>query len=110
MQTELSVLRAIVRLSRRRSPVTLQALTLRGGGTHGDTIRALRFLAREGLIQATERGFRPTLPGLAIAVASARVARKNANEHASAHSLAAKNAKSDASPRSLKVDRSRRAA
>jgi hypothetical protein len=100
MQTELSVLRAIVRLSRRRSPVTLQALTLRGGGTHGDTINALRFLAREGLIQATERGFRPTLPGLAIAVASARVVQ-NAQQ---------KKAKKKAPVVSLKVERSRRAA
>ena len=100
MQTELSVLRAIVRLSRRRSPVTLQALTLRAGGTHGDTIRALRFLASEGLIQATERGFRPTLPGLAIAVASARIRTR-----AAAPAAASKDV-----PRSLKVDRSRRAA
>jgi hypothetical protein len=105
MQTELSVLRAIVRLSRRRSPVTLQALTLRAGGTNGDTIRALRFLAREGLIQATERGFRPTLPGLAIAVASA-----SAVENARRQNAQKNKAQKKAPVVGLKVDRSRRAA
>jgi hypothetical protein len=66
---------------------------LRGGGTHGDTIRALRFLEREGLIQATERGIRATMAGLVIAVASARAVQKK-----------------KAPVVSLKVDRSRRAA
>ena len=79
MNNTLTVLRAIVRLSRSRSNVTLDALTERSAGSPTDTRLAVRFLVEEGFVLVTERGVRPTLPGLAIAVASgATQARKDA--------------------------------
>ncbi len=102
MHNTLTVLRAIVRLSRSRSNITLDALTERSAGTPMETRVAVRFLVEEGLVLLTDRGVRPTLPGLAIAVASGATR---------ARSDVANRASSDARGKvGKKVDRARRAA
>ena len=102
MHNTLTVLRAIVRLSRSRSNITLDALTERSAGTPNETRIAVRFLVEEGLAQITERGVRPTLPGLAIAVASG--ATRARTDVANRVSSAAR------TKVGKKVDRARRAA
>ena len=106
MHNTLSVLRAIVRLSRTRSNITVDALTARSAGTPTETRLAVRFLAEEGLVLVTELGVRPTLPGLAIAVASgATQARRKATADTAQRAAATARVKSG-----KKVDRTRRAA
>ncbi len=106
MHNELSVLRAIVRLSRSRSNITIDTLTERSMGTPAQTRLAVRFLVGEGLVHVTERGVRPTLPGLAIAVASgATQARTKRLRRASDASL-----RIGGATVGKKVDRARRAA
>jgi hypothetical protein len=104
MHNTLTVLRAIVRLSRSRSNITVEALTERSAGSPTETRLAVRFLVEEGLVQVTERGVRPTLPGLAIAVASGQTQTRQKPQVA---------ARVSSSPRvktTKKVDRARRAA
>jgi hypothetical protein len=71
MSYDLSILRAVVRLCRRRSAVDLEALALRAGGELADARAAIARLERRGLALRTARGARPTLAGLAVAVAAA---------------------------------------
>ncbi len=69
---DLSVLRALVRLARRRAQIDTDALALRAGGSPASVRAALARLVRGGLVSRTPaRGVVPTLSGLAIAVASA---------------------------------------
>ncbi len=72
MSLEIDVLRALLRLARRRTPPTLEQLLVRVGGQEADVSRALRSLARNGLVQKTPAGLRLSMAGLAVAVASAQ--------------------------------------
>lgn len=81
MSLEIDVLRAFLRLARRRTSPTLARLVERVPGDEADVRRALFSLARQGLIQRTPAGLRLSLAGLAVAVAFAErgPARKNKN-------------------------------
>jgi DNA-binding IclR family transcriptional regulator len=72
MSLEIDVLRALLRLARRRTPPTLEQLFVRVGGDEPAVRLALRSLARRGLVQRTPAGLRLSLPGLAVAVACAQ--------------------------------------
>jgi hypothetical protein len=70
MSYDLHVLRALVRISRRRLPATPDALSLRAGGTVEDVCRSLRRLSRAELVINSAHGPSLTMAGLAVAVAS----------------------------------------
>jgi hypothetical protein len=81
MSTEIAVLRALLRLSRRRSPATLEDLVtrVRGGGRgehrspeqhERDVQHALASLARAQLVLRQGETARLSLAGLAVAVAA----------------------------------------
>lgn len=70
MQYDISVLRAIVRLARRRFPADLSAIHLRVSGSEGDIRDALARLTARGLIERQPHRIAPTMMGLAIAVAT----------------------------------------
>ncbi|MBX3261250.1 MAG: hypothetical protein KF782_16310 [Labilithrix sp.] len=72
MSLEIDVLRALLRLARRRTPPTLEQLVVRVGGEEADVRRALGSLAKSGLVQRTPAGLRLSLAGLAVAVACAQ--------------------------------------
>jgi RIO-like serine/threonine protein kinase len=67
---DLSVLRALARLSRRGKSGELEALAVRSGGTVEEVRGAIGRLSRADLVDRT-RGLRLTMAGLAVAVASA---------------------------------------
>lgn len=68
------VLRAMLRLARRREAAIEEQITLRVGGTRGEVMASLRRLDAEGLIErSTGRGCRLTMAGLAVAVALLQV-------------------------------------
>src|SRR5688572_17750313 len=72
MFTELAILRALLRLSRRRVSVTpsdLDTLLVRVGGTEAELRLALRSLQTAGFIQRRAGDLRLTMAGLAVAVA-----------------------------------------
>jgi RIO-like serine/threonine protein kinase len=70
MQYDISVLRAILRLSRHRRQVDLAAITLRVAGELPELRDALRRLEQQGLVVREPDIARLTLQGLAVAVAS----------------------------------------
>lgn len=70
MSYDLQVLRALLRLSRRSVPASVDELLVRVGGEPDDVRRALGALVRSELVQRTPRGPALTLAGLAVAVAS----------------------------------------
>ena len=72
MSLEIDVLRALLRLARRRTPPTLEQLVVRVGGEEADVRSALASLAKSGLVQRTPAGLRLSLSGLAVAVACAQ--------------------------------------
>lgn len=72
MSLEIDVLRALLRLARRRTPPTLEQLSVRVRGDEAAIGLALRSLARRGLVQRTPGGLRLSLPGFAVAVACAQ--------------------------------------
>lgn len=72
MSLEIDVLRALLRLARRRTPPTLEQLVVRVGGEEADVRRALSSLAKSQLVQRTPAGLRLSLAGLAVAVACAQ--------------------------------------
>lgn len=81
MSIETDVLRALLKLARRRSSRTPQSPSLDqlvravGNGTDESIIRrALFSLAKSGLIQRTAGGLALTLPGLALAAAATKIA------------------------------------
>jgi DNA-binding IclR family transcriptional regulator len=84
MSLEIDVLRAFLRLARRRTSPTLARLVERVPGDEADVRRALFSLARQGLVQRTPAGLRLSLAGLAVAVAaehgSSRKKKKNKAE------------------------------
>lgn len=67
---DLTVLRALARLSRMRKAVDCEALALRAGGSIEEVRGALGRLSREQLVDRAT-GMRLTMAGLAVAVASA---------------------------------------
>jgi DNA-binding IclR family transcriptional regulator len=71
MTPEIAVLRALLRLARRRTPATLDEILVRVGIEAPAARRALASLARAGLVHRTVQGPRLTLAGFAVAVAVA---------------------------------------
>lgn len=70
MSTDTTVLRAMLRLSRRREAADEDALTLRSGHTRATVRDSLRRLESIGLVERrTGRAPRLTFEGLAVAVA-----------------------------------------
>ena len=86
MSYEIDVLRALLRLARRRTPPTLEQLVVRVGGDETAVRRALQSLAKQSLVQRTPAGLRLSLAGLAVAVACAQ--RPRAAAQADAPSVA----------------------
>ncbi|MDB5220982.1 MAG: hypothetical protein JWO86_8909 [Myxococcaceae bacterium] len=76
MSTEIAVLRALLRLSRRRAPATIDELHARVGGDANDVQSALASLARAQLVQRSGESARLSLAGLAVAVAATANARR----------------------------------
>jgi Mn-dependent DtxR family transcriptional regulator len=71
MGYDISVLRAILRLARRRLGADLQEIGLRVTGGEPDVRAAIRRLERAGLVEAATGGaVRLTMAGLTVAVAS----------------------------------------
>jgi DNA-binding IclR family transcriptional regulator len=70
MSPEILVLRALLRLARRRTPPTLAQIVDRVDATEAEIQRALARLARAGLVQRTAGGLQLSLAGLAVAVAT----------------------------------------
>jgi predicted transcriptional regulator len=71
MSPEIAIVRALLRLARRRSPTSLEQLLVRVDVDARDIERALRKLTHDGLVHMTETGPRLTMNGFAIAVAMA---------------------------------------
>jgi len=70
MSNDKTVLRAMLRLSRRCEAADEEALTVRSGATRATVRDSLRRLEAQGLIERrTERAPRLTMEGLAVAVA-----------------------------------------
>jgi DNA-binding IclR family transcriptional regulator len=76
MSTEIAVLRALLRFSRRRTPATFTDLLQRVGADPSELSRALGSLARSQLVQRSGETARLSMAGLAIAVAAAANARR----------------------------------
>lgn len=77
---EVDVLRAMLRLARRRTTPTLEAILLRvPPPADADTVKqTLRTLIRASLVHVTPKGPRLTLTGFAVAVAMAATPRQKA--------------------------------
>ena len=72
MNYETEVLKAILRLSRRRNAAEADSILVRVGGQLSDLRVALRKLEQSGLVNRVgDTGGTLTLPGLAVAVAAA---------------------------------------
>jgi DNA-binding IclR family transcriptional regulator len=79
MSLEIDVLRALLRLARRRKNPTLGDLVARVGVDDETALRrALAALARGGLVERSPSGIRLSLAGLAVAVAVASAPRPRA--------------------------------
>jgi len=76
MSLEIDVLRALLRLARRRTPPTMDELLVRVGGHPRDVRRALASLADADLVRRSPEGPRLSLTGLAVAVAAASEPRR----------------------------------
>lgn len=76
LATEIVVLRALLRFSRRRAPATIADLLHGVGGDAAEVQRALTSLARSQLVQRTGDTARLSLMGLAVAVAVTANARR----------------------------------
>jgi DNA-binding IclR family transcriptional regulator len=71
MSYELSILRAMLRLARRREEANVDALVVRAGGTRAEARGALQRLERAGLaVRRDEARARLTMTGFALAVAT----------------------------------------
>ncbi len=79
MSTESAVLCALLRLARRRGPVTMNDLLARVAARPRDIRRAVAALVRADLVLLTPNGPKLSLAGLAVAAASAAV---RAEKHA----------------------------
>lgn len=71
MSLEIDVLRAMLRLARRRTSPTLEQLMLRLPADERAIRRALATLVRADLVHVTPKGPRLSLTGFAVAVAYA---------------------------------------
>lgn len=103
MSLELDILRALLRLARRRSPTTLAQLADR---VHGDDMAihsALRSLAKSGLVQRTPAGLRLSLAGLAVAVASAQLPKTKATKPRTKSDVVQRNVETTRTPESTPV-------
>jgi hypothetical protein len=70
MHTELAILRAMLRISRRRATADLDTLLVRVGGTEAECRVAIRSLEAAGFVERRPGGqVRLTMAGLAVAVA-----------------------------------------
>ncbi|MEO9232464.1 MAG: hypothetical protein ABI421_03935 [Polyangiaceae bacterium] len=79
MNYEHSILRALLRLARRRSTADAGRLLDRVGGTTAELRDAIRRLEADGFVaRLTEENVRLTMPGLAVAVASIAASRSTA--------------------------------
>lgn len=78
MSTDLHVLRALLRLSRRARPATLEDVVASVREDAAAVQQALAALARAGLVQRTGESPRLSLAGLAVAVAAAAKAKAEA--------------------------------
>ena len=76
MSTEIALLRALLRLSRRASATSLADLVAAVGSDLADVQTALASLARAGLVQRSGESARLSLAGLAVAVAAVANARR----------------------------------
>lgn len=75
MSLEIDVLRAMLRLARRRTVPTVEQLLLRVHADEHALRRALSALVRGDLVHVTPKGPRLTLTGFAVAVAYAQQPR-----------------------------------
>jgi hypothetical protein len=75
MSTEIAVLRALLRLSRCRTPATLASLVTHVRENAGDVQHALASLARAQLVVRSGETARLSMAGLAVAVATAAQAK-----------------------------------
>ncbi len=70
MSIDAMVLRAMLRLARRREEAAEEAIAVRVGGSSGQIRASLRRLAAGGLVERrSQQGPRLTMEGLAVAVA-----------------------------------------
>ena len=76
MHYDITVLRAILRLSRHRRHVDEASISLRVEGEDADLRNALRRLEKRGLVARQAAQARLTMEGLAVAVASLPARRK----------------------------------
>jgi hypothetical protein len=83
MSTEIAVLRALLRLSRRRAPATLDDLVMRVRENARDVQHALASLARAQLVLRSGETARLSMAGLAVAVAATAQAKATAKVAAS---------------------------
>lgn len=82
MNFDLTVLRAVARLSRKGSDADVEALYVRCGGEHSEIRQALRRLEALGLITRTrDEAARLTLAGLAVGVAVGRSSNVRSRIH-----------------------------
>lgn len=88
MSLEIDVLRALLRLARRRTPPTPEQLLVRVRGDERAIGEALAALARRGLVHETPAGLRLSLAGFAVAVAVAKRAAKDRTAEPSGASCA----------------------
>lgn len=70
MTPEIAVLRALLRLARRRAPASLDEILVRVDADADEIHRALAALSRAGLVYRIETGPRLTMAGFAVAVAT----------------------------------------
>ena len=78
MSTEIAVLRALLRLSRKSGPVTLDALVASVREDAREVQTVLASLARQQLVLRVGETTRLSMPGLAVAVAAVAQARASA--------------------------------
>ena len=70
MRFDIQVLKAMLRLARRRAEADDAALEARVPGTRADVRTTVRYLERVGLVERrSERGARHTMEGFTVAVA-----------------------------------------
>ena len=69
MHTELAILRAMLRLSRRQAAANAETLHVRVGGTEAELRNAIRNLETSGFVVRGTNEVKLTMSGLAVAVA-----------------------------------------
>jgi predicted transcriptional regulator len=110
MSPEIAILRALLRLARRRSPASLDEILVRVDADADEARRALNALARAGLVHDTQTGPRLTMAGFAVAVAMAATPPAKQPRKRQASVAAGAGASAGARARVLPLVRRRRAA